>query len=118
MVIRLLANENFPLPSVNYLRGHGHDVLAIGTDYPGITDREIVELATREHRLILTFDRDYGELIFRHQMRPGAGVVYLRQFPHSPLEPGILVAKLLQSGIPLASMLTVMNEDGIRQRQY
>ncbi len=63
--MKLLANENFPLRSVSYLREKGFDIKAIGVESPSIKDREVMEIAMREDRLILTFDRDYGELIFR-----------------------------------------------------
>mgnify|MGYP001156213051 CR=1 FL=1 len=76
--MRLLANENFPLKSVIYLKEKGYDVKAIGIDNSGIMDEEVMDIAIREERLILTFDRDYGELIFKHNYRPQKGVIYLR----------------------------------------
>lgn len=64
--MKFLANENFPLDSVIYLREQGFDVSAIGEDNPSITDPQVLEIAQREQRTILTFDRDYGELIFKY----------------------------------------------------
>jgi len=63
--MKLLANENFPLDSVIYLREKGFDIKYIGTDLSGILDSEVMEMAEKEDRTILTFDRDYGELIFK-----------------------------------------------------
>lgn len=62
--MRFLANENFPLPSVRLLRSAGHDVLSITEESPGISDDRILTRAVAEERIILTFDRDYGELIY------------------------------------------------------
>lgn len=62
--MRFLANENFPLPSVRLLRSAGHDVLSITEESPGISDDRILARAVAEERIILTFDRDYGELIY------------------------------------------------------
>ena len=76
--MKLLANENFPLTSVQFLRSKGHDVLFVGEDFPGISDEEVLEVALKEKRTILTFDRDYGELIFKYQKRLPKGVLYLR----------------------------------------
>ena len=62
---KLLANENFPLDSVKFLRQLGYDVCAIGENNKSITDKDVMALAHKELRLILTFDQDYGELIFK-----------------------------------------------------
>ncbi len=68
--MKLLANEIFPLASVKYLIGKGFDVVAIGIDFAGYEDTEVMDLAQKEQRIILTFDRDYGELIFKHHYHP------------------------------------------------
>ena len=83
--MKLLANANFPYKSIYYLREKEHDVLSIGMDNPSILDSEIMAIAINEERMILTFDRDYGELIFRHNHKPEQGVIYLRldkYYPH------------------------------------
>ena len=46
--MKLLANENFPLTSVQFLRSKGHDVLFVGEDFPGISDEEVLEVALKE----------------------------------------------------------------------
>jgi predicted nuclease of predicted toxin-antitoxin system len=77
-----------------------------------------MDLAISQGRTILTFDRDYGELIFRLNYKPEKGVVYLRLDNYSPTDPGILIEKLLESGLDLFRALTVIDENGIRQRMY
>ena len=71
-----VANENFPLFSVRLLRNAGHNVASIIEETPGATDSDILKRAQREKRIILTFDRDYGELIYRHRTFFAEGVVY------------------------------------------
>ena len=61
---RLLANENFPAPSIQLLRERGYDVAAVAERGGSMADSEIMALAKADARLIVTFDRDYGELIF------------------------------------------------------
>ena len=61
--MKLLSNENFPLSSVKILQNAGYDIISVGIDFAGILDSEVIEMAIREHRTIITFDRDYGELI-------------------------------------------------------
>jgi len=68
--MKFLANENFPLNSTKYLRDNGHDVLAIGTDFMGITDREIIDLSNKDSRTILTFDADYVSLFLNMDLSP------------------------------------------------
>lgn len=116
--MKLLANENFPYLSIHYLRSKGFDVLSIGMDNPSIKDAEIMTIAIEENRTILTFDRDYGELIFKLNYKPPMGVVYLRLNKFSPIEPGIIIESLLNSGFDVSNALTVIDEQGIRQRKY
>ena len=76
--MKLLANENFPLDTSILLRQAGYDVLCIGEDFAGVMDDEVMNLAIEQDRIILTFDRDYGELIFKHGYMPPRGVIYFR----------------------------------------
>lgn len=63
--MKWLADENFPYPSFHLLLQHGQDVVHVGTDFPSISDERVLEICREEGRILLTFDRDYGELIFR-----------------------------------------------------
>jgi uncharacterized protein with PIN domain len=54
-MVRFLANENFPLPSVRLLRQAGYDVASMTEDSPGMEDPEVLTRATDEQRVILTF---------------------------------------------------------------
>ncbi len=117
--MQLLANENFPKASVVLLREMGYDVVSIGEDNPGITDQSVMDIAESEQRLILTFDRDYGELIYKHDYKPEAGVLYLRLEQFSPEEPARIVHELLDTlKLETSRRLTVYNGRTIRQRGY
>ena len=117
--MKLLANENFPLKSILYLRSKEFDVLSIGTNNLSIKDEEVMTIAINEERTILTFDRDYGELIFRHNYKPPKGVIYLRISSYSPEDPGKLIESLLNdSKLNFYSALTVVDDNGIRQRKF
>lgn len=85
--MKFLANENFPLTSIRLLISWGWDIKSISEDFGGITDEEVMQIAILEERLILTFDRDYGELIFKHNYKPKAGVGYLRFKDFTPAYP-------------------------------
>ncbi len=116
---KLLANENYPYKSIYYLRSKGFDILSIGMDNPSILDSEIITIAINEQRTILTFDRDYGELIFRYNYKPEMGVIYLRLDEYEPEEPGVIVESIINNNeIDLTNALTVIDNNGIRQRKY
>jgi predicted nuclease of predicted toxin-antitoxin system len=115
--MKFLANENFPLKSVNLLREQTFDISAIITDSPGAKDREVLSRAVKEHRIVLTFDRDYGELLYHHKLPAPAGVVYFRFTPKTPEEPAEYPSKLLSmSGLELEGKFTVVERQRIRQR--
>ena len=73
--MRFLADENFPRPALEALRKAGWEVFSIAEDCPGISDEEVAALCASQLRILLTFDKDFGELIFRRGLSAGSGVV-------------------------------------------
>jgi len=117
--MRLLANENFPLTSVKILEKAGYDIIYVGLDFKRILDNEVIDIAIKEERTIITFDRDYGELIFKKGYRPRSGVIYLRWNNFQPDEPGEFLMELFKTKeIKYGSRLTVITDKNIRQRRY
>ena len=115
--MRFIADENFPLPSIRMLSEAGHDVVAVALESPGIPDANVLERAVQRKRILLTFDRDYGGLLYLRGSRPPEGIVYFRFSPSSPEEPAeYLLALLGESGPALSGMLTVAERDRVRQR--
>jgi len=84
---------------------------------PGTKDEEILSLAAREGRVLLTFDRDYGELIYLKGMSAPLGVVHLRFVPLSPLHPAEVMLMLERvEGLQIERRYTVVEPPRIRQR--
>jgi len=107
-----LANENFPLLGVQLLREAGHRVVSVVQEAPGSKDEDILKRAYTERLIILTFDRDYGELIYRHQALPPAGVVYFRFAPATPSEPAeILINVMDRADCPSLANLRLLKEE-------
>lgn len=77
--MRLLADESLDFAVVRALRESGHDVLLVSEAAPGAPDSRVVELAESERRLLLTEDKDFGQLAFAAGRR-SAGIVLVR-FP-------------------------------------
>src|SRR5262249_3305462 len=63
--MRFLANENFPGDAVTQLKAAGHDIVWVRTAAPGMKDEDVLAWAAREARIVLTFDKDFGELAWR-----------------------------------------------------
>jgi predicted nuclease of predicted toxin-antitoxin system len=83
-VTRFLLDENVPLASTQHLRGASYDAAQVA---PRETDLAVLERARGEQRVVVTFDRDFGFLIFRTGVPIPPGVVYFRSPPASPEAP-------------------------------
>lgn len=75
--MRFLIDENVPRPIFEWLQSQGHDVLLAGEVAAGESDTHWLTLAESEQRLVVTADKDFGELIFRDQLN-SHGVILLR----------------------------------------
>ena len=76
--MRFLLDENVESRVAAFLTAEGHDVTTIGQDYPfALHDEDVLRIAHTEQRVLVTNDRDFGELIFKQQ-RPHSGVIYFR----------------------------------------
>lgn len=108
-----------PFASIAYLKSAGYDVKAIGVDEPSITDEQVMQIAINESRTIITYDSDYGELIFKHGYKPQAGVIYIRIQPEEPLETAKLLEILIsKENILFERTLTVVDPNSVRQKKY
>ena len=116
MKVRWLANENFPAPSVAVLRASGHDVLFIAESYSGIDDTEVLALARKEGRWLVTFDRDYGELLFARNNAPPPAVILLRVTSYRPEEPAAWLEQMLCDQDKLLGKFTVFTGKELRAR--
>jgi predicted nuclease of predicted toxin-antitoxin system len=113
--MRFLANENFPLDAVEALRQE-HDVLWIRTESPGICDPEVLSRAQAENRILLTFDKDFGELAFRTKLPATSGIILFRITSPS----SAVVAQKVTTAISLrddwAGHFSVIEDDKIRMK--
>jgi len=116
--MRWLADENIPRGAVSVLRARGEDVVAVCETSPGMGDRQVLALAVSQQRILLTCDRDHGDLIFSNGLESPPGVVYLRVVPGSAEQLGHLVLQLIDNvSDQLADFLTVVTKEGMRQRR-
>lgn len=113
---RLLANENFPAPSIRLLRDRGYEVAAVAEGIGGLADSNVLALAVAEKRWIVTFDRDYGELIFARGLAAPPAVVLFRMRSYRPDDAGRVLADLLDSGAAFDGHFVLVEDTGIRKR--
>ncbi len=81
--MNFLADEGVDRQIVDRLRSDGHSVLYVAEMDPGVSDDLVLELANRESAVLITADKDFGELVFR-QGRSSGGVVLIRLQGLSP----------------------------------
>ena len=112
--MRLLANENFPAEAVDALRTRGHDVAWVRTDAPGSNDRQVLDRAVTDNRLLITFDKDFGELAFRAGLPASCGIVLFRVRRTSPSEVAKRTVAALESRADWAGHFAVVLDDRVR----
>jgi predicted nuclease of predicted toxin-antitoxin system len=83
--MRFLLDQSTDARLGVHFRSLGHDATRIGTEHPaGLSDRSVLAIAEREGRILITDDRDFGDLVVRSQ-QPHAGIIYLRLGPYAEL---------------------------------
>ncbi len=112
-----LADENIPGRAITFLRQRGEDVVAIAEIGPGISDRKVLDLARDQNRILLSFDRDHGDLVFNRGASPPRGIVYFRLYPPDPGVLEKILSGLIALGVnTLDGQFTVISSEGMRQR--
>ena len=74
--MRFLADENVSRLVVERLRAAGFDVASVQETRPGASDKDVLDEASSDDRVLLTEDRDFGELVVRQRLKV-RGVVLL-----------------------------------------
>ena len=116
--IILLANENFPVPAIRKLRTAGVDVVAVIETMRSASDREVMAYARKDLRWIVTFDRDYGDLVFREGLLPPPAILFFRQEPYPPERPADIVLAMLSEPQQLEGSMVVISQQNIRRRRF
>ena len=114
--MRLCANENIPEDCVIRLRQSGHDVLWVREAAPGIPDNEVLARALAEGRLLVTFDKDFGELVFRRGAKASHGIVLFRMAQPSAAVVAERVAAVLASRDDWSGHFSVVDDSAVRMR--
>jgi Domain of unknown function (DUF5615) len=114
--MRFLANENFPGAAVAALIAAGHDVAWIRNAGPGISDPEVLAWPIRDERILLTFDKDFGELARASALPRRCGVLLFRTPMPNPGDVGARLSSLITSRDDWAGNFSVIEPGRIRMR--
>jgi hypothetical protein len=98
--MRFLADECCDFAVVRCLRDSGHDVLAVNEFQQRSVDKDLLDLALSEDRILVTEDKDFGWLVYAARV-DSPGVILIR-FPASV------------RGFPADAVLTLVTKDGLR----
>ncbi len=110
----LVADECVDFGIVKILRLKGFDVVSILEDFQGITDKEVIEIAVKHKALLLTEDKDFGELTYRLNFSH-FGIFLIRLIDMDRSERINLVANTLETHLDkFENKFTVLNNNGIR----
>jgi predicted nuclease of predicted toxin-antitoxin system len=114
--MHFLVDESVDRQVVEHLRQEGHEVLYVAEMEPGLRDDEVLSAANQRGALLLTADKDFGELVFRLR-RLSKGVVLLRLAGMSPEAKAVAVASVVsEHGSELSEAFTVLSPGMVRIR--
>jgi predicted nuclease of predicted toxin-antitoxin system len=115
--LKFVADENIDRRIVERLRQYGHVVLYIAEIGAGVNDQDVLNMANKEQAVLLTADKDIGELVYRqHIVHPG--VILLRLAGLLPTHKAELVARAINAHMKeLVGSFVVISSRAIRLRK-
>lgn len=118
-VVKFLANQNIPRQSIQLLRQYEYEVYSISESALGVSDIKVIEIAQKSNLIILTFDKDYGDIIFKKGNPNPPAVIFFRDKGLNPMFAGKILLSIIAAGIiEFQNHFTVVEKDSIRQRKY
>ncbi|RYC67591.1 DUF5615 family PIN-like protein [Spirosoma sordidisoli] len=114
--LTFVADENFDFAIVKQLRAEGYSVLAIAESFSSISDPQVLQIAVDKKAILLTEDKDFGELVHRLRM-PHCGILLVRFQQMSSAEKSRRVCEVIASqGAELFTSFSVLSNDQLRIR--
>jgi predicted nuclease of predicted toxin-antitoxin system len=115
--MKFLLDESADFPLADALKRLGHDVTAIARDYSHeLEDLDVLTIAYEEGRILITNDRDFGELIFRQRL-PHSGVILFRLGEESIETKTAWLERVLTQYANQLTNFLVITDRGVRVRR-
>jgi predicted nuclease of predicted toxin-antitoxin system len=116
--MNFLADENFPLISIKILEDHDHKVKSVFLLMRGAPDIKVLTEAIQNDEYLITFDKDFGEMIFKNNLPYPPGIILFRLNDFEPGDPAkILLSLIKENKISLTGYLTVITKNKTRQKK-
>lgn len=114
--MKFVADESVDQPIVVRLRADGHTVIAVVETEPGISDGTVLEMANQEKCILLTADKDFGEIVFREN-RLSFGVILIRLSGLTAIAKADVVGMAVKEHAErLVGTFAVLTKNNIRMR--
>ena len=114
--MKLLADENIPASVVMALKEEGYDIRWIRIESPGISDIDVMRYAHDEKRILLTYDKDFGELALKDPHHPSSGIILVRLSRKNPELMAEYIRQVLTSRDDWQGHFSVIDAERIRMR--
>jgi predicted nuclease of predicted toxin-antitoxin system len=112
--VKFLADESCAGPVIFALRQAGHDVLAIAEVEKRAVDERVIERALSERRVLITEDRDFGELVYARG-RQSAGVIFVKFHSRARrAKPAAVLEAVVKLGARLQDAFVVVEPGRVR----
>jgi predicted nuclease of predicted toxin-antitoxin system len=116
--MKIIADENIDYKIIQELRNEGIEVFSISESQFGIKDKEVLEVANHLEALLITEDKDFGELVFRLRL-PNHGVLLIRLSDDLPRATiiGKVVETILKYNESLFHCFSVLDDYQMRTKR-
>jgi predicted nuclease of predicted toxin-antitoxin system len=114
--MKFVADESVDFPIIEVLRENNFDVFSIAETTPSISDDEVLAIAVKKGIVLLTQDKDFGDLVFRdHHSHTGVVLIRLTGFPEENAP--IVLEAISTHQAELIDAFTVIQERNTRIRK-
>lgn len=114
--MKFIVDESAGAAVAAYLRNGGYDIVVVGDDMPQALDADILARAASEGRVVLTNDKDFGELAFRSGQAHRGIVLFRLRDESAEARVGVLRLLLAHHPDQLENHFVVVTETGVRIR--
>ena len=112
-----MADENVDKEIVDRLRAEGHDVLFIAEDNPGIDDQTVLDRSLQTGAVLLTADKDFGDLVFRLRLLHSRVLLVRLAGVRPDMKAGLVAATFDRHGEELRAGFAMLSKLSLRFRK-
>ena len=115
--MKFTADENIDTEIIEDLRAKGYLILSISEDFPGIPDKDVLDITNKNDSILVTGDKDFGELVFRDG-RAVSGVILIRIFGIPQEEKVAIISEVFKDHIDkFMGNFTVISRNKVRIKE-